>query len=149
MADPVHRPAGPGPARAGGPGEEGEAAAPGVRTGDRGVRAGARGPGVVGGTAPGGDLSRPPACPPAAVSAPFEPGERVLLVDDRGRRYLVRLQAGGSFHFHGGRVPHDSFLGSNEGVVVRSPLGIPLTCYRPTMADFILKMPRGAQVVYP
>jgi len=83
------------------------------------------------------------------VSAPFEPGERVLLIDDRARRYLVRLQAGGSFHFHGGRVPHDSILGSNEGVVVRSPLGIPLTCYRPTMADFILKMPRGAQVVYP
>jgi len=83
------------------------------------------------------------------VSAPFEPGERVLLVDDRGRRFLVRLQSGGSFHFHGGVVPHDLILGSDEGVTVHSTNGAALVCYRPTLADFILKMPRGAQVVYP
>jgi tRNA (adenine57-N1/adenine58-N1)-methyltransferase len=46
-------------------------------------------------------------------------------------------------------VPHDLILGSDEGVVVRSTGGIPLVCFRPTMADYILKMPRGAQVVYP
>jgi tRNA (adenine57-N1/adenine58-N1)-methyltransferase catalytic subunit len=83
------------------------------------------------------------------VSAPFEPGERALLVDDRGRRYLIRLQTGGTFHFHGGMVPHELVLGSDEGMVVRSTSGISLTCFRPTMSDFILKMPRGAQVIYP
>jgi tRNA (adenine57-N1/adenine58-N1)-methyltransferase catalytic subunit len=83
------------------------------------------------------------------MSAPFEAGERVLLVDDRGRRFLVRLQAGGVFHFHGGAVPHDLILGSEEGVAVHSTNGVRLICYRPTMADYILKMPRGAQVVYP
>jgi tRNA (adenine57-N1/adenine58-N1)-methyltransferase len=83
------------------------------------------------------------------VSAPFEPGERALLVDERGRRYLIRLQAGGTFHFHGGSVPHALILGSEEGVVVRSTSAASLVCFRPTMADFILKMPRGAQVVYP
>jgi tRNA (adenine57-N1/adenine58-N1)-methyltransferase catalytic subunit len=83
------------------------------------------------------------------MSAPFEPGERLLLVDERGRRFLLKLQTGSVFHFHGGAVPHDLVLGSEEGVTVHSTNGARLVCYRPTMADFILKMPRGAQVVYP
>jgi tRNA (adenine57-N1/adenine58-N1)-methyltransferase len=83
------------------------------------------------------------------VSVPFEAGERALLLDDRGRRFLVKLQGGAVFHFHGGAVPHDLILGSDEGVAVHSTNGVRLVCYRPTMADYILKMPRGAQVVYP
>jgi tRNA (adenine57-N1/adenine58-N1)-methyltransferase catalytic subunit len=83
------------------------------------------------------------------VSAPFEPGERVILLDSRGRRFMIKLQAGGVFHYHGGMVPHDLILGSDEGVTVRSATGSGLVCFRPTLADFVLKMPRGAQVVYP
>jgi tRNA (adenine57-N1/adenine58-N1)-methyltransferase catalytic subunit len=83
------------------------------------------------------------------VSAPFEPGERVLLVDERGRRFLVKLQVGAAFHFHGGVVPHELILGSEEGVTVHSTTGVRLACFRPTLSDFVLKMPRGAQVVYP
>jgi tRNA (adenine57-N1/adenine58-N1)-methyltransferase catalytic subunit len=83
------------------------------------------------------------------MSAPFQAGERVLLIDPKGRRFLVRLQVGGSFHFHGGVVPHDLILGSDEGTMVHSTAGSSLTCLRPTLADFVLKMPRGAQVIYP
>jgi len=83
------------------------------------------------------------------VSRPFQQGERALLVDGRGRRFLVRLQAGGSFHFHGGTLPHDLVIGSDEGTVVHTNTGARLLSLRPRMADFVLKMPRGAQVVYP
>jgi tRNA (adenine57-N1/adenine58-N1)-methyltransferase catalytic subunit len=83
------------------------------------------------------------------MSVPFEPGERVLFVDSRGRRFLVRLQPGTTFHFHDGAVPHDLVLGSEEGTVVHSSTGAALLCLRPTLSDFILKMPRGAQVIYP
>jgi tRNA (adenine57-N1/adenine58-N1)-methyltransferase catalytic subunit len=83
------------------------------------------------------------------VSTPFEPGERVLFLDARGRRYLVRLQAKGTFHTHGGAVPHDLVLGRDEGVEVRTSGGMVLRAFRPRMADYVLKMPRGAQVVYP
>jgi tRNA (adenine57-N1/adenine58-N1)-methyltransferase catalytic subunit len=82
-------------------------------------------------------------------TAPFEPGERVLLLDQKGRRYLVRLRPGETFHFHGGGVPHDLILGSDEGTMVHSASGAALVCFRPRLADFVLKMPRGAQVVYP
>jgi len=83
------------------------------------------------------------------VSGPLEPGERVLLLDQRGRRYLVRLRAGGTWHSHGGGVPHDLLIGSEEGLVVRSATGMEFRVFRPRMTDFVLKMPRGAQVVYP
>ena len=83
------------------------------------------------------------------MGAPFEPGERVLFLDARGRRFLVRLQPGATFHFHDGAVPHDLVLGSEEGIEVHSSTGATLLCLRPTLADFILKMPRGAQVIYP
>jgi tRNA (adenine57-N1/adenine58-N1)-methyltransferase catalytic subunit len=83
------------------------------------------------------------------MSAPFEVGERAMLVDGSGHRYMVRLQVGATFHYHGGAVPHDLILGSDEGTEVHSATGTGLLCLRPRMADFILKMPRGAQVIYP
>lgn len=83
------------------------------------------------------------------MSEPFRAGERVLLVDSRGRRFLVRLQPGQAFHFHAGLVPHDLVIGSEEATVVHSQTGARLLALRPTMSDFVLKMPRGAQVVYP
>jgi tRNA (adenine57-N1/adenine58-N1)-methyltransferase catalytic subunit len=83
------------------------------------------------------------------VSVPFDAGERVLLLDEQGRRFMVRLQSGGTFHYHGGVVPHDLVLGSEEGTEVHSTTGATLLCLRPTLADFVMKMPRGAQVIYP
>lgn len=62
---------------------------------------------------------------------------------------LNHLRPGESWHSHGGAVPHDLILGSEEGVRVHSTGGMPFTCFRPRLADFILKMPRGAQVIYP
>ena len=83
------------------------------------------------------------------MSAPLEAGERIILLDSRGRRYLVRLQAGAEFHYHAGVVPHDLVIGSEEGAVVHSTKGAGLVALRPRLADFVLKMPRGAQVIYP
>jgi tRNA (adenine57-N1/adenine58-N1)-methyltransferase len=84
------------------------------------------------------------------VTAPFEPGERVLLIDQRDRRYLVKsLAPGDVWHSHGGAIDHDAIIGRPEGTRVRTAGGMVFTCFRPTLADFVLKMPRGAQVVYP
>jgi tRNA (adenine57-N1/adenine58-N1)-methyltransferase catalytic subunit len=72
-----------------------------------------------------------------------------VFLDARGRRFLVRLEGGATFHFHGGAVPHDLVIGSEEGTTVHSTTGAPLVCFRPRLADFVLKMGRGAQVIYP
>jgi len=79
----------------------------------------------------------------------FAPGERVLLFDRKGRRYLVTLEKGGEFHTHNGPVAHDQILGQEEGSIARSSRGSRYIAVRPTLADVILEMPRGAQVIYP
>ena len=80
---------------------------------------------------------------------PLVPGDMVLLVDTKARRYLVTLKAGAQFHSHAGFVDHDDLIGHDAGREVRSTRNSRYVVLRPTMSDFILKMPRGAQVVYP
>lgn len=79
----------------------------------------------------------------------FGPGERALLVDGRGRRYLLTLATGARSHLHLGFVEHDALIGAPQGIRVRSSAGATLLAFRPTLADYVLKMRRGAQVVYP
>src|SRR5439155_268510 len=83
------------------------------------------------------------------MRGPFRAGEQVLLVDAKQRRYLVLLAEGGEFHTHTGVTAHDDLIGREEGVSVRSSSGARYMAMRPTLADFVLKMPRGAQVIYP
>ncbi|MGH9184893.1 MAG: SAM-dependent methyltransferase, partial [Acidimicrobiales bacterium] len=83
------------------------------------------------------------------MSGPFRAGEKVLLVDGKLRRYLITLADGGEFHSHTGVLAHDELIGRDEGVVLRSNRGSRFVALRPTLADFVLKMPRGAQVIYP
>lgn len=82
-------------------------------------------------------------------AAPLEAGETVLLIDRKQRRYLVELTAGGKFHYHGGAVAHDDMIGHTEGLLVRSAKNTQMRVFRPTAADWTVKAPRGAQVIYP
>ena len=83
------------------------------------------------------------------MSRAFESGDQVLLVDTKRRRYLLTLAEGGEFHSHSGVLAHDAIIGAQEGIALRSTHGMTYTAIRPTLADFVLKMPRGAQVIYP
>ncbi|HEX7096367.1 MAG TPA: tRNA (adenine-N1)-methyltransferase [Acidimicrobiales bacterium] len=83
------------------------------------------------------------------MSRVFAPGDRALLLDRKRRRYLVALTPGGEFHSHAGVVPHDDIIGRPEGTTVRSSHGAAYVAFRPTLADFVVEMPRGAQVIYP
>ncbi len=79
----------------------------------------------------------------------FTTGEKALLLDSKKRRYLIDLVDGGEFHSHNGFVAHRDVVGQREGVVVRSTKGSEYTVLRPTLEDFVVEMPRGAQVIYP
>jgi tRNA (adenine57-N1/adenine58-N1)-methyltransferase catalytic subunit len=83
------------------------------------------------------------------MARPFVAGDRVLLVDAKRRRHLVTLVEGGEFHTHAGVLDHAVLIGREEGVTVRTSLGARLVAVRPTLAEYVLKMPRGAQVIYP
>lgn len=80
---------------------------------------------------------------------PFQEGEPALLLDDRGRKYLLRLRSEGVFRYHKGTLDHADLIGTPDGTRFVSSNGAPLIALRPRLGDYILKMRRGAQVVYP
>jgi tRNA (adenine57-N1/adenine58-N1)-methyltransferase len=83
------------------------------------------------------------------MPGPLVAGERVLLVDPKDRRYLITLVDGAMFHTHAGIVAHDDLIGSCEGRTITGSTGRSFLVLRPTLGDVVLKMPRGAQVIYP
>jgi tRNA (adenine57-N1/adenine58-N1)-methyltransferase len=80
---------------------------------------------------------------------PLRAGDQVQLTDPKGRKHLVTLADGQSFHTHRGSLAHDELIGRPDGSVVRSSGGTPYVALRPLLADFTLGMGRGAAVVYP
>jgi len=80
---------------------------------------------------------------------PLQDGEQVLLIDQRGKRHLIFLRKSETFHSDRGWIQHDAVIGQADGSWVRSSLGLRYLALRPTLAEFVLDMPRGAQVIYP
>ncbi|MFC7342702.1 tRNA (adenine-N1)-methyltransferase [Saccharopolyspora griseoalba] len=85
----------------------------------------------------------------STASGEFQPGDRVQLTDPKGRKYTIVLQAGGEYHTHRGGLAHDDLIGHPEGSIVTSAGGTSFLALRPLLSDYVLSMPRGAQVIYP
>ena len=80
----------------------------------------------------------------------FRAGEAILLIEERrGKRHLVILHPGRAFHSDRGFIGHDALIGALEGSTVKTSLGARYLALRPTLAEYVLEMPRGAQVIYP
>jgi tRNA (adenine57-N1/adenine58-N1)-methyltransferase len=63
--------------------------------------------------------------------------------------HTFTLEPGKEFHTHRGAVCHDDLIGAPEGSVASSTGGTPYLALRPLLVDYVLSMPRGAQVIYP
>ena len=85
----------------------------------------------------------------ARPTGPFQIGDRVQLTDGKGRRFTVVLEEGKEYHTHRGGISHNDLIGVDEGSVVKSVNGTPYLALRPLLVDYVLSMPRGAQVIYP
>jgi tRNA (adenine57-N1/adenine58-N1)-methyltransferase len=87
--------------------------------------------------------------PRAGRRGPFQPGDRVQLTDPKGRMHTVVLEPGKAYHTHRGALEHDALIGAPDGSVVTSTGGTAYLALRPLLVDYVLSMPRGAQVIYP
>jgi tRNA (adenine57-N1/adenine58-N1)-methyltransferase len=79
----------------------------------------------------------------------FREGDHALIIDRRGRRYLLQLRSSATFHSHLGTFAHDTLISQNEGARITTSKGHVLLAVKPTMAEFTRQMPRIATVVYP
>ena len=76
-------------------------------------------------------------------------GDRIHLVDKKGRHYALTLKAGETFQHSGETIPHDTIIGKMDGCILTLSRGKRMLALRPTLGEYVMKMPRGAQVIYP
>ena len=79
----------------------------------------------------------------------FQSGERIHLVDKKGRQYALTLKAGDRYQLSGHKIAHDDLIGKPDGSLVTLSGNKTMLALKPTFGDYVLKMPRGAQVLYP
>ena len=79
----------------------------------------------------------------------LQAGDRIHLVDKKDRHYALTLKAGDVFQISGEKILHDELIGKPDGTMVQLSTGKPMLAIYPTLAEYSVKMPRGAQVIYP
>jgi tRNA (adenine57-N1/adenine58-N1)-methyltransferase len=76
-------------------------------------------------------------------------GDYVLLYISQRKTYMVKVEAGKSFHTHKGFIKFDDLIGRDYGSSVLSSLGVEFTVLKPLLRDFIMKSVRKTQITYP
>jgi tRNA (adenine57-N1/adenine58-N1)-methyltransferase len=76
-------------------------------------------------------------------------GDIVILSLEPRRTYMVKVEAGKTFHTHKGYVKLDELVGKDFGSTFQSSLGAMFTALRPTLSDYIMKSSRNTQITYP
>ncbi len=80
---------------------------------------------------------------------PFAPGDGVVFIDHKGRRFFAFLEEGGRQNVRGHLFEHDAILGQPPGLQLVSSRGKLFTILRATLPDYVVQMPRYATIVYP
>jgi tRNA (adenine57-N1/adenine58-N1)-methyltransferase len=76
-------------------------------------------------------------------------GGYVLIYLDARRTYMIKMQAGQTFHTHKGYLKLDELIGKEYGEPIKSSLGIYFTTLKPSLTDYIMKSSRNTQIIYP
>lgn len=79
----------------------------------------------------------------------FKKGELILLLTEKGKKFLINLKEKGEFCYHRGKVNFEEILNKKEGDFVFSSKGEKIFLFKPTISEYILKFKRGAQIIYP
>ncbi|AAL82020.1 tRNA methyltransferase [Pyrococcus furiosus DSM 3638] len=75
-------------------------------------------------------------------------GEKVLLVDPRGKKYIITVGKK-DFHTDLGILKLEEIVGKNYGESIVSHKGYEFKILKPKIVDLIEKMKRGPQIVHP
>ncbi|MGE4194005.1 MAG: tRNA (adenine-N1)-methyltransferase [Pseudodesulfovibrio sp.] len=79
----------------------------------------------------------------------IEPGQLILLISHKGKRYLRKLEAGGEVHTHDGKLLMDEVAEAGYGQYVKTHLGKAYLVLKPTLHDLIKGVKRQTQIMYP
>ncbi len=80
---------------------------------------------------------------------PLAENELVIIRDPEGRKYLRRLRPGGQLVLKDGKVEFDRLVGLPPGAEILTSTGQTLLVHRPSARDYIMKMKRKSNIIYP
>jgi len=83
------------------------------------------------------------------MSEIFKAGDRVQLTGPKNKMNTIVLTPGGRLGTHKGEISHDDLIGKPSGSVIENHQGDKYLALKPLLTDYVLSMPRGAQIVYP
>ncbi|MHA1144046.1 MAG: tRNA (adenine-N1)-methyltransferase [Candidatus Helarchaeota archaeon] len=78
----------------------------------------------------------------------IQEGDHVLLVSERGRRWLLKVEDK-QFHTSNGIVNLGELIGKSYGITVKSSMNLNFYVFKPLIHDYIMKSKRGSQIIYP
>lgn len=76
-------------------------------------------------------------------------GDYVLIFLDRRRTYLIKAEKGNILHTHKGFIRIEELIGKEYGTRIKSNIGVEFVALKPVLRDYIFKMSRRTQIVYP
>lgn len=76
-------------------------------------------------------------------------GDYVLLYLSPRKTYLVKVEAGKTFHTHKGFIKFDDLIGKAYGSTVLSNMGVEFAALKPLLRDYVMKSARQTQITYP
>jgi tRNA (adenine57-N1/adenine58-N1)-methyltransferase len=79
----------------------------------------------------------------------IQEGGNVLLFLDKRRSYLVKVEGGKDFHTHKGFVHLGDLIGNEYGAQIRSNLDVVFVALKPSIRDYVFKVSRRTQIIYP
>ena len=76
-------------------------------------------------------------------------GDFVLLVSPEGKEFMIQVQKGKVFGTHRGNIDVGSLIGREFGCSVLSSKGEVFFALKPTIYDFVKRVKRKTQIIYP
>jgi len=79
----------------------------------------------------------------------IQEGDDVLLYLDKRRSYLVKVERDKELHTHKGFLNLTDLIGKEFGTWIYSSKGAEFVAFRPTIRDYVFKISRRTQIIYP
>jgi tRNA (adenine57-N1/adenine58-N1)-methyltransferase len=86
---------------------------------------------------------------PRKTKLKIREGDHILLYLRQHKTYLVKVEAGKSFHTHKGFIKFDDLIEKEYGSKTLSSLGVEFAVLKPLLRDYIMKSARQTQITYP
>jgi len=79
----------------------------------------------------------------------IQEGSDVLLFLDKRRSYLVKVEKAKNLHTHKGFIQLGELVGKEYGTRIRSSTDVEFVALKPAIRDYIFKISRRTQIIYP